>query len=235
MSIDVNQIERLVKEVISLGRTTLSEPEAKDVLKFSSVQVPRFLLAKDVVGAIEAADKIGYPLVLKLVSPDIIHKSEVGGVALGIKNRQELEEKWSEMILYVADERPTALIEGFLIEEMVPRGAEVIVGAIKDPQFGPVVMFGIGGVAVELMKDVSFRLAPLTREEAFEMMGEVKGFPLLTGFRGGTVKDLGAIADVIIKVSEIVEKIDGLKEIEINPLIVYERGAVAVDARGVLE
>lgn len=231
---DISQMERIVKEAVSLGRTTLVEPEAKEILRLSTVPVPRFFVAKDVVGAFEAADTIGYPIVLKLVSPDIIHKSEVRGVSLGIRNKVELEQMWSEMILCVADEVPTALIEGFLIEEMVPRGTEVIIGAIKDPQFGPVVMFGAGGAAVELMKDVSFRLAPLTREEAFEMMGEVKGYPLLTGYRGGAVKDLGAIADAIMKLAEIIEKVDGLKEIEINPFIVHEKGAVAVDARGVL-
>ena len=229
---DIAKMEKIVKEVLSLGRAALVEPEAKEILRLSSVPVPRFVLAKDMTDAVEATDKIGYPVVLKLVSPDIVHKSDVGGVALGIKNSRELEQRWSEMILTVADETPTALIEGFLVEEMVPKGAEVIVGAVRDPQFGPVVMFGTGGVAVELMKDVSYRLAPVTREEAFEMMGEVKGFPLLTGFRGGTVKDLGAIADVIMKVAEIIEKVDGLKELEINPLVVHERGAVAVDARG---
>lgn len=229
---DIAKMEKIVKEVLSLGRASLVEPEAKEILRLSSVPVPRFVLAKDMTDAVEATDKIGYPVVLKLVSPDIVHKSDVGGVALGIKNNRELEQRWSEMILTVADETPTALIEGFLVEEMVPKGAEVIIGAVRDPQFGPVVMFGTGGVAVELMKDVSYRLAPVTREEAFEMMGEVKGFPLLTGFRGGTVKDLGAIADVIMKVAEIIEKVDGLKELEINPLVVHERGAVAVDARG---
>ena len=228
------RMEKIVKEVLSLGRSSLVEPEAKEILRLSSVPVPRFVLAKDMADAVEATDKLGFPVVLKLVSPDILHKSDVGGVALGIRSKKELEQRWSEMILTVADETPTALIEGFIVEEMVPKGAEVIVGAVRDPQFGPVVMFGTGGVSVELMKDVSYRLAPVTREEAFEMMGEVKGFPLLTGFRGTTVKDLGAIAEVIMKVAEIIEKVDGLKELEINPLVVHERGAVAVDARGVV-
>lgn len=231
---DTRAIDRIVKEAISVGRKTLVEPEAKEILRISSVPVPRFKVAKDVSGALEAAKEIGYPVVLKLVSPDIFHKSEVGGVVVGIKDSAELEEKWSEMILNVADENPVAMIEGFLIEEMLPKGVEVIVGAVKDEQFGPVVMFGIGGVAVELMKDVSFRLAPLSRDEAFEMMSEVKGYPLLTGFRGDTLKDLGAIADVIVKISQIVEEVDGLKELEINPLMVYEKGAVTADARGVL-
>lgn len=232
---DNREIERLVKEAISLGKKTLVEPEAKEVLRLASIPVPRFQVVKDVNAAVEAASRIGYPLVLKLVSPDITHKSDVGGVVVGIKDAKELELMWSQMILNVADENPVAMIEGFLIEEMAPKGVEVIVGAIKDEQFGPVVMFGVGGVAVELMKDVSFRLAPLDKKEAFEMMAEVKGFPLLTGFRGGSFKDLDAIADVIIKLSGVVSSIDGLKEIEINPLIVYDQGAVAVDARAVLD
>ena len=232
---DVRSMERIVKETLSLGRKVLVEPEAKELLRLASFPVPRSRVVKDVSAAIEAAREIGFPVALKLVSPDIIHKSDAGGVFLNIVNEKEIEEKWSSVILGVADDYPTALIEGFLIEEMAPRGAEVIVGAIRDEQFGPAVMFGIGGVTVELMKDVSFRLAPITREEAFEMMGEVKGFPILTGYRGQTIKDLDAIADALIKLGDIIGKVDGLKELEINPLIVHERGAVVVDARAVLE
>lgn len=227
-------IERLVKEAFSLGRPVLVEPEAKEVLRLSSIQVPRFKVVKDVAGAIEAAESIGYPIVLKIISPDIVHKSEVGGVAVGLNNSKEIEEHWSQMILGVAMESPLAMIEGFIVEEMVGKGVEVIIGAIKDEQFGPVVMFGTGGVAVELMKDVSFRLAPVTREEAFEMMSEVKGFPLLTGFRGSHPKDLEAVADAIVKLAKTIDEIDGLKELEINPLIVYDKGVVAVDARATL-
>lgn len=232
---DFRGIERIVKEALSVSRKVLVEPEAKEVLKLASFPVPRSRVVKDVSGAIEAAREIGFPVALKLISPDIIHKSDAGGVFLNIMDEKEIEEKWSGMILGMADDYPTALIEGFLVEEMVDPGAEVIVGAIRDAQFGPVVMFGIGGVTVELMKDVSFRLAPVTREEAFEMMAEVKGFPILTGFRGKTVKDLDAIADSLIKLGEIMGRVDGIKELEINPLIVHERGAVVADARAVLE
>jgi acetyl-CoA synthetase (ADP-forming) len=228
-------VTRLVKEAASLGRGNLVEPEAKELLSLASVKVPRFEVVKDVAGAIEAAERIGYPIVLKLVSPDLIHKREIGGVALNIRTSSEIEERWSEMILNIADENPVAMIEGFLVEEMVPGGgAEVIVGVVKDDQFGPVVMFGIGGTPVELLKDVSFRLAPITRDDAFEMMSEVKGFPLLMGFRGESIKDLSAIADVMVRMSEIVDGTDGLKELEVNPLIVYEKGAVVVDARATL-
>lgn len=232
---DLRAMDRIVKEALSVGRKVLVEPEAKEVLKLASFNVPRSKAVKDVSGAIEAAREIGFPVAMKLVSPDILHKSDAGGVFLNVKDEKEVEEKWSMMILSMADDYPTAAIEGFLIEEMVPPGAEVIVGAVRDPQFGPAVMFGIGGVTVELMKDVSFALAPVTREEAFGMMSEVKGFPVLTGYRGQTVKDLDAIARALMKLGEIMERVGGIKEIEINPLIVHERGAVVSDARCVLE
>lgn len=232
---DLKGIERIVKEAMSVGRKVLVEPEVKEILRLASLPVPRSRVVKDVAAAVEAAKEIGFPVALKLVSPDIAHKSDAGGVILGIADADALEASWSEMILSVSDDHPAALIEGFLVEEMVPAGAEVIVGGIKDEQFGPAVMFGIGGTAVELMRDVSFRLAPVTRAEAFEMMGEVRGFAVLTGFRGQSVKDLDAIADALIKTGEILGRVDGIKELEINPLIVHERGAVVADARAALE
>ncbi len=231
---DKKSIDRIVKEAFSLGKKALAEPDAKEILRLSSVPVPRSVLVKDVTGAIEAAEKIGYPVVLKIVSPEIVHKSDIGGVALGVRDSRDIVDRWSNMILSIADENPVAMIEGFLVEEMMPRGVEVVIGAVKDAQFGTVVMFGTGGVAVELMRDVSFRLGPVDKEEAFEMMGEVRGYPLLTGFRGDTIKDLGAIADCIVKLSRLVAQTDGIKEFEINPLIVYESGVMAVDARAVL-
>lgn len=231
---DLKGIDRIVKETLSTGRKVLVEPEAKEALRLAGFQIPASRLVKDVSAALEAAVEIGFPVALKLVSPDIAHKSDAGGVFLNIGSEKLLEEKWSDIIIGVADDYPTALIEGMLVEKMVGKGAEVIVGAVRDEQFGPAVMFGIGGVTVELMKDVSFRLAPVMREEAFEMMGEVKGFPMLTGYRGQTVKDLDAIADALIKVGEIMARVEGIKELEINPLIVHERGAVVADARAVL-
>lgn len=228
-------VDRIVKEAMSLGRKTLTEPETKDILMACSIPVPRFIVVKDVAGALEAATEIGYPLVLKIISPDIAHKSDFGGVAVGIVDGRELEERWSQMFLTVAMENPMAMIEGFIVEQMAPKGVEVITGVVKDAQFGPVAMFGTGGVFVELMKDVSFRLSPVDEREALEMMGEVKGWPLLRGFRGDTPKDAPAVAAVIAKLVRIVEQTDGLKEIEINPLIVYDKGVIAVDARASLD
>lgn len=227
-------IEKIVKEALSLGRNALVEPEAKAVIGLASIPVPRHRVVRDMTGALEAASSIGYPVALKLVSPDILHKSDIGGVALDIKDEVELEMNWSRMILGAAQEAPASVIEGFIVEEMAGKGTEVIVGGIRDAQFGPAVMFGLGGVAVELLKDVSFRLAPVSRDEALEMISEVRSFPLLTGFRGESHKDLDAIADVIMKVGSIMDGVNAIKELEINPLVVYERGALAVDARAVL-
>src|SRR3989338_9727811 len=138
------------------------------------------------------------------------------------------------MIFELSDHYATAKIEGFLIERMVDKGVEVIVGGIRDAQFGPAVMFGVGGVAVELLKDVSFRLAPVTKKECLEMIKEIKAYPLLTGYRGSEPCDIDAIANVIIKIGNIMSEMGDVKEMEINPLIVYPKSVIAVDARMVL-
>ena len=135
------------------------------------------------------------------------------------------------MVKNISHKVPTAKIDGFLLEEMSPRGVEVIIGGLRDPQFGPVVMFGTGGISVELMKDVSYRIAPLDKKEALEMIREVKGYPLLTGFRGSKPADIDSLSETIIKLSEILIEIEDIKEIEINPLIVYEKGVAAVDVK----
>lgn len=232
---DGEKIKNIVKEAFDAGKKNLSEPVAMEILRLSSIPVPMFCVVKDMEDAVKNAEEIGYPIVLKVISPDIVHKSDAHGVSVGIRNSEELEEKMSFMILAVADESPMACIEGFIIEKMAPQGVEVIVGAVKDEQFGPVVMFGLGGVTVELMKDTAFRLAPVDKNEAIEMMREVKGYPLLAGFRGGSAKDVEAVADVIVKLAGIISETDGIKEFEINPLIVHEHGVVAVDARAILE
>ncbi|MEE9613763.1 MAG: acetate--CoA ligase family protein [Thermodesulfobacteriota bacterium] len=229
------EIDRLVDRARGEGRKSLTEPEVKGILAARSVPVPKHRLVTGPVEAAEAASEMGYPLVLKVVSGDILHKTEFGGVITGLNTKEEVESAFSEIVMNVGDKDPSAAVEGFLLEEMVGRGVEVIVGSLRDEQFGPAVMFGIGGVAVELMKDVSFRLAPVEKEEALEMMREVKGYPLLTGFRGSEPVDTDAVADVIVKVSRIIDDTEGIKELEINPLMVLHKGAVALDARAVVE
>ncbi len=225
---------RIINEAEDSGRALIVDPQSKEILRACSIDVPEYRFVKDVDSAVEEAEELGYPLVLKVVSSQIVHKSDVGGVELDIKDRKDLEQRWSAMIMSISEKDPTAVVEGFVIEKMVPQGIEVIVGGLRDEQFGPAVMFGLGGVAVELLKDVSFALAPLDKNEALALMKEVKAYPLLTGFRSPRPADINALSDVIVKVSRLVDEIEEIKEFEINPLMVYNKGVVAVDARAVI-
>jgi len=223
-----------IDELIKGRGGSLVEPEVKGFLKECSIAVPRSFVETDLEAALVKAAEIGYPLVLKVVSRDIIHKSDVGGVAVGLRDEQELRRAWNEIYISIAHRCPSAKIEGFLVEEMAPRGVEVIVGALRDEQFGPTVMFGMGGVAIELIKDVSFRLAPVDEAGAIEMMKECKGFPLLSGYRGNSAKDIKAAAGVIVKLAGIIAGSRLVKEFEINPLVVHDDGCMALDARVIL-
>ncbi len=229
------EAKKLVIETFAAGRQTLLEPEAKALVSAWGIQVPKSVLIEGFEDLAVKLKALKPPLVLKVVSQDIIHKRDVGGVITGIKDIEEVSNALQEMKETLAQEAPKARIEGFLLEEMVPTGIELIIGGLRDPQFGPAVMFGTGGSTVELVKDVSFRLAPLSREEVFAMMKEVKSYPLLTGFRGSKPVDLEKLASAIMKLSEILLEIDAIKEIEINPLLVCNVGAAAVDARVVLQ
>ena len=225
---------KIVDDALRAGRQALLEPEAKALLSACGVDVPKSLFIKKPFKVTEKAESLTPPLALKVVSQDILHKSEFGGVITGIMDGKEIRCAFKEMKKNLEELAPKARINGYLLEEMAPSGAEVIVGGLRDPQFGPAVMFGAGGIAVDLLKDVSFRLAPLSGEEALDMMREVKSYPLLTGFRGSKPLDVDSVADTILNVSEILLEIEEIKEIEINPLLVYEISAGAVDARVVL-
>lgn len=226
--------KKIITDAIQSGRKSLLEPEVLGVLKACDIPVPQYFVAKDKSLVIGAANNIGYPVVLKIVSGDIIHKTEAGGVKTGLKNDQDMDSAFNEMMFDISDNCATARIEGFLIEKMADKGIEVIVGGIIDAQFGPAVMFGVGGITVELLKDVSFRLAPVTKAECLEMIKEIKAYTLLTGYRGSEPCDIDAIADVIIKVGNIMSEMGDVKEMEINPLIVYPKSVIAVDAKMVL-
>jgi len=226
--------KKLIKDALSSKRRTLLESEAKKLISAWGISVPKSILIKKKKDIEAEAKKLTPPYVLKVVSQDILHKSEAGGVVTDIKNIKELNNVWTKMAKNISHKMPTARIEGFLLEEMSPSGVEVIIGGLRDPQFGPVVIFGTGGISVELMKDVSYRLAPLNKKEALEMIKEVKGYPLLTGFRGSKPADIDSLSTAIIKLSKILIEIENIKEIEINPLFVYVKGVRAVDARVVL-
>jgi acetyl-CoA synthetase (ADP-forming) len=217
------------------GRNYLLEPEAKMVCMEYSIPVTRFKVALTREEAVEFADQIGYPIVLKIVSPDIIHKTDVGAVILNLKNAGQVEEAYDKILENVKNHKPDAKIIGVLVQEMAPSSTEVIVGAIKDPQFGPALMFGLGGIFVEVLKDVTFRIAPITESDAREMITEVKGYPILKGYRGQPPVDTDVIVEILLNTSRLVMDHMEIKELDLNPIMVYEKGAKTVDARVILE
>jgi acetyltransferase len=209
--------------------------QAREVISSYGFTTPKSILALTSREAIAAAQEIGYPLVMKIASPEILHKTDVGGVRVGIENKNQVEEAFFEITSQARRYFPRATILGVVIQEMVSSGKEVILGARRDPQFGPLIMFGLGGIYVEVLQDVSFRLAPLSIEDADQMLREIKSFPLLRGVRGERPADLHALRTCLLRVSQLVTDFPEILEIDINPLIVKGEGAVAVDARISLE
>ncbi|MEM3874045.1 MAG: acetate--CoA ligase family protein [Candidatus Bathyarchaeia archaeon] len=231
----MSKVESIFAEVRKAGRNYLLEMEAKSVCMEYGIPVTRFRLAKSEAEAVKFAEEMGYPVVLKIVSPDILHKSDVGGVMLNLKTAKEVRKAYKQIIGNVKKHKKDAKILGLLVQEMVPPSTEVIVGAIKDPQFGHALMFGLGGVFVEVLKDVTFRIVPITEEEAHEMISEVKAYPLLKGYRGMPPADINAIVQILLKTSRLVSEHPEIKELDLNPIMVYEKGAKTVDARIILE
>lgn len=215
--------------VRSEGRTALTEEEGKDVLRAYGIKAPRETVVTRRDKVIHAAREIGYPIVMKVSSPDIAHKTDVGGVITGISNDRAAKNAFDQIYANINKRMPRARIGGVIIEEMV-QGVEVIVGVTCDPQFGPFITFGLGGLYVEVLKDVSHRLAPITVAEAKRMIAEVKSYPILLGTRGRKALDINAVADTIVRVSQISQDFEEIQEIEINPLMVQEDGCIAVDA-----
>jgi len=192
-------------------------------------------LAKNKKEAAEFAGQIGFPVVLKIVSPDIIHKSDAGGVKVNLKNAVEVKSEYRKILENAKKYDSAAKIVGVLVQEMAPQSTEVIVGAIKDPQFGQTLMFGLGGIFVEILKDVTFRIVPVTQEDAYEMVTKLKAYPLLTGYRNTPPADLDAIVNVLLNTSNLVMDYPEIKELDLNPIMAYEKGAKTVDARIILE
>ena len=213
----------------------LTEVESKDMLKAAGVPVVETRLARNMKEAVAISKELGYPVALKLMSEDVVHKSDAGGVKLGLANNSQVEKAYSAMMSSVKAAYPEAKIDGVSVQRMAKPGVEVIVGMSKDPQFGPVLMFGLGGVLVELLKDVSFRIVPVAKMDAAEMIREIKGFPMLQGFRGSKPCDLDALENLIVAVSDFVGKNPRVKELDLNPVFAYEDGVMAVDARVVVE
>jgi len=225
-----------ISEARAAKRTALDELAGKRLLANFGISVPKSVIVQDADAAAAACGNLKPPLVLKVVSPDILHKSDAGGVKVGLENAADVGEAVRAMMGRPAIEN--ARIDGFLLEEMAPAGVELVVGGLRDPQFGPLVMVGLGGVFVEMLADVAFRICPITRLDAEEMLDELKGAALLRGARGRTAVSREAIVDALLKVGGerglLMTHAEDIAEADINPLIVSEQGAVAVDARFVL-
>ena len=216
-------------------RTLLTEIEAKEWLKSAKIPVVETKLATSKTEAVEIAKKLGFPVALKIVSPDVVHKSDAGGVKLKLENGAQVGKAYSEILASIKKHYPKAKITGVSVQKMARPGVEIIIGMTKDAQFGPVIMFGLGGVLVEVLKDVSFRIVPLEKRDAAEMITEIKGFPILKGYRGQEPANIPYLEDLIVKVSDFVDKNPEIKELDLNPVFAYKDGAIAVDARIILE
>ncbi|MBI2369031.1 MAG: acetate--CoA ligase family protein [Deltaproteobacteria bacterium] len=228
---DLTAIRRLLTAVRQEGRLALTEPEALAVLDLAGIRVTRAGVAGTVTEAVALARELGFPVVMKIVSPDILHKSEAGGVRVGVTSEREVRAAYRALVARARAVRPTAAIRGILVQAQVAAGVEAIVGSTTDPQFGPVVMFGAGGLLVELLGDVTFRVAPLTRDDAADMLAEIRATKLLDGFRGQPPVDRAALVDAIVRLGTLAYELrDEIREVEVNPLILAREGVTAVDA-----
>jgi len=213
----------------------LTEVESKELLKSAGIDVVDTRLATSKEEAISISQQLGFPVVLKIASPDIVHKSDDGGVKLGLETANQVGEAYDQILGAIRQKHPKARVQGVAVQKMARPGVEVIIGMSKDAQFGPVLMFGLGGILVEVLKDVSFRIVPLSRRDAAEMLREIKGYPLLEGYRGQEAVDISHLEELLIKVSDFVEKNPEIRELDLNPVFAYSDGAIAVDARVILE
>jgi len=225
----------VIDKAMSTGRTVLTEIESKELIKQAGISVSETRLAASREEAMSISRQLGFPVALKVASPDVVHKSDAGGVKLGLKTAKQAGKAYDEILAAIKREYPRAVIQGVSVQKMARPGVEVIIGMSKDDQFGPVLMFGLGGILVEVLKDVSFRIVPLERRDAAEMIREIKGYPLLEGYRGLEPVDVANLESLLLRVSDFVEKHPEIKEIDLNPIFAYSQGAVAVDARVILE
>jgi len=227
--------QQVIEQARREGRSLLTEIEAKELLKQAGIDVVDTRLATSKEEATSISQELGFPVVLKIASADVVHKSDAGGVKLDLKTAKQVGKAYDDIMKAIKKEYPQANIQGVSVQKMARPGVEVIIGMSQDAQFGPVLMFGLGGILVEILKDVSFRIVPLVKRDAREMIREIKGYPLLEGYRGSEPVDVSNLEELMLKVSDFVEQNPEVKELDLNPIFAYKDGAVAVDARVVLE
>ena len=230
-----NVIKQIIEKAKSENRNLLTEIEAKQVFKEAGLQVTDTRLATNKKDAIAMSTEMGFPVVLKIVSPDILHKTEANGVKLNLKTADDVAKAFDEIIVSAIEKFPNANIHGVAVQGMAKSGLEIIIGMTLDTQFGPVLMFGLGGIFVEVMKDVSFGITPLMKRDADEMIRSIKGYPLLNGFRGAPKIDVANLESWLLKLSDFAQTYPAVKEFDLNPIFAYAQGAMVVDARIILK
>ncbi|MHA1845878.1 MAG: acetate--CoA ligase family protein [Promethearchaeota archaeon] len=224
-------IAEFIKHKINSNELVLTEYESKELLKEIGIPIPLQKLATSKEETVGAAEEIGYPLVLKLMAEDIVHKSDTGAVKLNLKSKEEVERAYDDLMAIPSKAEKKISVQKMAKEPIT----ELIIGMTTDQQFGPALMFGIGGILVELLEDVSFRIAPITEYDAREMIHEIKGFPILDGYRGKPKADIDAIVDALLKISDLVVKNEEIYEMDLNPVFIYDKGLICVDARIILK
>jgi len=228
------EVSKIFETAVGDGRDFLFEDEAKALCGLYGLPVTRIKVVEMEDDAVRVAKEFGFPVVLKIVSPQVLHKSDAGGVLINIRDEEGVRKGFNKIIENVKAHVPDAEITGILVQEMAPDGTQVIVGSTNDPTFGPTIMFGLGGIFVEVLKDVSFRLVPITRVDAEEMVKEIKAYKILEGVRGMPPSDQETILDILMRTSEMLVECPEIKELDLNPILVYEKGAKIVDARIIL-
>ncbi len=231
--VDRDKVKAVFARVRSEGRVTIGDAEAREVMEAYGIPLPKSGLAANPDEAVALAESIGYPVVMKIASPDILHKSDIGGIKLNITSASEVRDAFDLLVYRAQRFMPDATIWGCQVQQMVKGGREVIIGMNRDPQFGPLIMFGLGGIYVEALKDVTFRVAPIDRRNATEMLDEIRAYRLLRGVRGEKPSDRAAIVDTLLRVSQLVTDFPEIVELDINPLMVFEqgRGVLGIDMR----
>jgi acetyltransferase len=233
IDVDRAAVTEVLKQLRDEGRSAAGDAEARGILEAYGIPLPKTALARTADEAVAAADAIGYPVALKIASPDILHKTDIGGVKLNLAGPTEVRDAFDLITFRAARYMPGAAILGCQVQQMVKGGKEAIIGMSRDPQFGPLIMFGLGGIYVEALRDVTFRVAPIDRREAEEMIGEIRAYNLLRGVRGEKPSDLEGIADTLVRVSQLVTDFPEIVELDINPLLVFPagQGVLGLDMR----
>ncbi len=231
MSYDKAKVRQILDEVKKAGRDSLTAPEGKIVCDAYGISVPKEGVVSSAAEASKLAGSMGFPVVMKIVSPDILHKTEAGGVVVGVKSADEAASAYEQIIANAKKYKADAKIVGVQVQQMIKGGQEVIVGAMTDPSFGKLVAFGLGGVLVEVLKDVTFRLAPATKEDAASMLDSIQAAEMLKGVRGGDAVNREAVTDIIVRVSQLVSDFPEIAEMDLNPVFASKTGAIAADVR----